>query len=328
MSEEPQENVTPEPMVETPAETTVQPEVVETPAPAVQEPAAPIAVDFMRPKKREWSGILLDCTLVAALVAVLGGGAWYINNAMQQYRVPTPMEIAMAEHTDLAKRRDALEDRARKADEQIRLRKRDAALDAQLSQLHRQIEAKEESVNSLHSRVLALQHEIRQEDKTSRSVAKSLLPGLAIGDAATTSGKRYNNAVIHRLEGNNIVLRTPEGQTRFPVTQLVKDKLPDIARYAFGLDDMVDMSDFEVVAGSPKPKARKGKLITPHAPASKEDKPTSSIDPSAYEQGGRPVVDTDANKTTTATGTSDDDPAANPQPRTEQWTPPTGDLPM
>lgn len=328
MSEESQENVTPETQADVPAETTVQPEVLDASAPIGQEPAAPVAVDFMRPKKREWSGILLDCTLVLALVAVLGGGAWYVNQAMQQYRVPTPMEIAMAEHTDLAKRRDALEDRALKADEQIRLRKRDAALDAQIAQLHRQIEAKEESVNSLHSRVLALQHEIRQEDKTSRSVAKSLLPGLAIGDATTTSGKRYNNAVIHRLEGNNIVLRTPEGQTRFPVTQLVKDKLPDMARYAFGLDDMVDMSDFEVVAGTPKPKARKGKLITPHAPASKEEKTASSIDPSAYEQGGRPVVDTDANKTTTATGTSDDDPTANPQPSTEQWTPPAGDLPM
>ena len=328
MSEEPQDNVTPETQADVPAETTVQPEVLDASAPIGQEPAAPVAVDFMRPKRREWSGILLDCTLVLALVAVLGGGAWYVNQAMQQYRVPTPMEMAMAEHTDLAKRRDALEDRALKADEQIRLRKRDAALDAQIAQLHRQIEAKEESVNSLHSRVLALQHEIRQEDKTSRSVAKSLLPGLAIGDASTTSGKRYNNAVIHRLEGNNIVLRTPEGQTRFPVTQLVKDKLPDMARYAFGLDDMVDMSDFEVVAGTPKPKARKGKLITPHSAASKEEKTASSIDPSAYEQGGRPVVDTDANKTTTATGTSDDDPAANPQPSTEQWTPPAGDLPM
>ena len=73
---------------------------------------------------------------------------------------------------------------------------------------------------------------------------------------------------------------------------------------------------------------RKGKLITPPSPASKEEKTASSIDPSAYEQGGRPVVDTDANKTTTATGTSDDDPAANPRPSTEQWTPPTGDLPM
>lgn len=273
MSEEPQDNVTPETQADVPAETTVQPEVLDASAPIGQEPAAPVAVDFMRPKRREWSGILLDCTLVLALVAVLGGGAWYVNQAMQQYRVPTPMEMAMAEHTDLAKRRDALEDRALKADEQIRLRKRDAALDAQIAQLHRQIEAKEESVNSLHSRVLALQHEIRQEDKTSRSVAKSLLPGLAIGDASTTSGKRYNNAVIHRLEGNNIVLRTPEGQTRFPVTQLVKDKLPDMARYAFGLDDMVDMSDFEVVAGTPKPKARKGKLITRTPPPPRRKRP-------------------------------------------------------
>ena len=327
MSEEPEQNVVVEPQAVVPAETTVQPEVVEAPSPAAQEPAAPIAVDFMRPRKREWSGILLDCTLVAALVAVLGGGAWYINKAMQQYRVPTPMEIAMSEHTDLAKRRDALEVRARKADEQIRLRKRDAALDAQLTQLEREISTKEESITSLHSRILALQHEIRQEDKTSRSVAKSLLPGLPIGDATTTTGKRYNNAVIHRLEGNLIILRTPEGQTRFPVTQLVKDKLPDIARYAFGLDDMVDMSDFEAVAGAPKPKARKGKLIAPHAPAAKAEK-TPSIDPSAYETEGRPVVDTDANKTTTATGTSEDDPAANPQPSPEQWTPPTGELPM
>ena len=326
MSEELEQNVVVEPRADMPAETTVQPGVEEA-APAAQEPAAPIAVDFRAEKRRNWSGAALDCTLVLALAAVLGGGAWYVNKSMQQFRVPTPMEIAMAEHTDLSKRRDALEERARKADEQLRLRKRDAALDSRLGKLNRQIADKQESINSLHSRVLALQHEIRQEDKTSRSVAKGLLPGLPIGDAVTTSGKRYNNAVIHRLEGNLITLRTPEGQTRFPVTQLVKDKLPDIARYAFGLDDMVDMSDFEVVAGSPKPKARKGKLIAPRTTA-QEDK-TSSIDPSAYETEGRPVVDTDANKTTTATAAGEDDPAAaQPQGSPQQWTPPAGDLPM
>ena len=326
MSEEPEQNV----VVEMPAEPNPAGEpstVADAPAAQQEQPAAaPIDLDFRGEKKRGKSGIALDCTLVAALVAVLAGGAWYVNRSMQQYRVPTPMEIAMAEHTDLAKRRDALELRARKADELLRMRKRDAALDAQLAQLDRQIAEKEESVNSLHSRVLALQHEIRQEDKTSRSVAKGLLPGLPIGDAATTTGKRYNNAVIHRLEGNLITLRTPEGQTRFPVTQLVKDKLPDIARYAFGLDDMVDMSDFEVVAGAPKPKARKGRLIAPRS-ASKEEK-ASSIDPASYETEGRPVVDTDANKTTTATGTGEDDPAAQPQPTPGRWTPPTGDLPL
>lgn len=325
MSEEPEQNV----VVEMPAgpKPAAEPSTVaESPAVQQEQPAAPIDLDFSRAKKRGKSGVVLDCTLVAALVAVLAGGAWYVNRSMQQYRVPTPMEIAMAEHTDLAKRRDSLELRARKADEQLRMRKRDAALDAQLAQINRQIAEKEQSVNSLHSRVLALQHEIRQEDKTSRSVAKGLLPGLPIGDAATTTGKRYNNAVIHRLEGNLITLRTPEGQTRFPVTQLVKDKLPDIARYAFGLDDMVDMSDFEVVEGSPKPKARKGRLIAPRT-AAKEEK-TTSIDPASYEPEGRPVVDTDANKTTTATGTGEDDPAAQPQANPDRWTPPTGDLPL
>lgn len=326
MSQEPEQNV----VVEMPAEQNSAGEVPSTVVEVSAEPqgqlAGPVDLDFRGEKRRSWSGIVLDCTLVTALVAVLAGGAWYVNKSMQQYRVPTPMEIAMAEHVDLSKRRDALEEQARKADEQLRMRKRDAALDAQLSQINRQIADKQESISSLHSRVLALQHEIRQEDKTSRSVAKGLLPGLPIGDATTTTGKRYNNAVIHRLEGNLITLRTPEGQTRFPVTQLVKDKLPDVVRYAFGLDDMVDMSDFEVVEGSPQPKARKGKLIAPRTPAREEK--TTSIDPSSYETDGTPVVDTDANKTTTATGTGEDDPAAQPQANPDRWTPPTGDLPM
>lgn len=302
------------------------PSTVEPEKPAEPVTLAPVDVAFR--KKRDWAGIALDSFLVAALLGVLGGGAWYVNQTMKQYRVPSAMEMAVQENLELCKKRDALMHTAYKSDELIHMRNRLIALDEKLETVQRQVEEKNTSVESLHGRILALQHEIRQEDKTNRSVAKGLLPGMPIGDAVTTDGKIYRDAVIHRLEGNTITLRTPEGQTRFPVTRLVKDKLPDMARYAFGLDDMVDMSDFEAVAGKAKQKPRKGKLITARTP--KETK-TASIDPSRYEKEGKPVVDTDANKTTTATGlgeepgTEGDNSSMQPVPN---WTPPEGDLPL
>lgn len=290
----------------------------ETPA----EKAEETATELPSKPKKDRAGLVLDCLLVLLLAGALGGGAWYLNRELEQYRVPSPMEMAAQENVELCKERESLQEAAYHADEQLHLRKRLSNLAMRSSELQRRLAEKKQVIETQHQKVLAVQHDIRQEDKSFRSVAKGLLPGMSVGTATTTTGKTYHNAVIRRLEGGRITLRMPEGQTTFPVNQLVKDNLPDLARYAFGQADMVDMSDFEVTADQPKPKVRKGKLISAPTPAQNgADNAPKDYEPAA----GTPVVDTDANKTSTWTGESEDTPAENAG---GSWQPPAGDLPF
>ena len=172
-------------------------------------------------KKKEKSGgfwgCLLDLFLVLLLTGALGGGGWYIYQEMERYRVPSQMELAMEENVELCKERDELRDAAFHADEQLHMRQRLAGLDEQLADLKRRISDKNVSIANERERVIALQNEILKDDNTLRGVARGLLPGMPIGDAASTRGKVYRNAVIHRLQGNRITLRYPEGQASFPV---------------------------------------------------------------------------------------------------------------
>lgn len=263
--------------------------------------------DKQKRKSGGFWGCLLDLFLVLLLTGALGGG-WYIYQEMERYRVPSQMELAMEENVELCRERDELRDAAFHADEQLHMRQRLAGLDEQLADLKRRISDKKASLTHEHERVIALQNEILKDDSTLRGVARGLLPGMPIGDATSTRGKVYRNAVIHRLQGNRITLRYPEGQASFPVRELVKDTLPDIARYAFGLDDLVDSSDFEIVKGQPAPKKRKGKLIS----TKNQIKPQVIKD---YEPTpGAPTVDTNAAPTSTITA---DDEA--PAPAEEEW---------
>lgn len=329
MNEEPETKMpadeAPPPAAAEPATETAAPaEQPEQQAPAKEE--APAKEKAPKKNKVDVAGIALDTLLVGMLLGVIGGGIWYLNEKLSVLRVPTPMELAVQKKMELCQEREALQDKAYHADEQLHMRRRLAALVEQQRTLQRQIEEKKQAIEAAHQQVLGLQHEIRQEDKTSRSVAKGLLPGLSIGDASTTTGRIHRNATIHRLEGNRISLRTPEGQVRFPLRELVKDNLPDIARYAFGIDDLVDMSDFELAPGTPAPKPRKGRLIKTEQP--KEDAAPAAPDAADYEgEGGAPVVDTDANRNSTLTGEGGEEPDASSAPA-ETWTPPAGDLPL
>lgn len=309
---------------EAPAESTESPDTAETPTEGTETPAEAAEETESAPPakpKKDRAGLLLDGLLVLLLAGALGGGAWYLNRELKQYRVPSPMELAAQNHVELCKERESLQEAAYHADEQLHLRKRLSNLAMRSSELQRRIAEKKQVIETQHQKVLAVQHDIRQEDKSFRTVAKGLLPGMSIGTATTTTGKTYHNAVIRRMEGGRITLRMPEGQTTFPTNQLVKDNLPDLARYAFGQADMVDMSDFEVTADQPKPKVRKGKLIT--APAKNEtDNGPKDYEPAA----GAPIVDTDANKTSTWTGEGEDSPEATPAADT--WKAPEGELPF
>lgn len=288
-----------------------------SPAPAAEEAKTP--ADEGKEDKKKSKGIgfwgcMLDLFLILLLTGALGGGGWYVYQEMERYRVPSQMELAMEENVELSKERDALRDAAFHADEQLHMRQRLAGLDEQLADLKRRISDKQTAVAREHERVIALQNEILKDDNTLRNVARGLLPGMAIGDAASTRGKVYRNAVIHRLQGNRITLRYPEGQASFPVRELVKDSLPDIARYAFGLDDLVDTSDFEIVKGQPAPKKRKGKLISPKNQIKSQG--VKDYEPAP----GAPTVDTNAAPTSTITA---DDEA--PAPAEEEWDMPGGE---
>lgn len=267
--------------------------------------------------KTGWGSILLDTFLFLGVCGGVGFGAWYIHGELKKYDIPSPMELAIEEQEELCKRREQLQEPAFRADEQIHMRQKLDSLIRQAEDLNRQIEEKKASIAHEHSRVMALQHEIRTEDRALRGVARGLLPGMNIGHATTTTGKTYPDAVIYRIQGNRITLRTRIGQSSFPIQQLIKDNLPDMARYAFGLDDMVDMSDFETAAGKKKEqKKRKGKLI---APRKDKQAATKDYDPAA----GAPVVDTESHRTSTNTAGD-----ILPEQQQETWQPPTGDLPI
>lgn len=295
-----------------------------TPVPqAKTEPApkpAPVPPETpAKPEKKKggWGAIFFDCILVMLLLGVIGTGAWYVHQQMELYRVPSPLELAQAEHLQLCKQHEQLQDAAYKADEALHMRERITHLELQIDAVKRQLAEHKQGIEAERGRIHSLQREIRQEDKTSRGVARNLLIGLPVGNVSTTNGRVYPNAIIHRLEAGRITLRTPQGQVRFPVAQLVKDNLPDMARYAFGIDDMVDMSDFEATPGRPAPKKRhQGKIISPRKPS------TQVTEPSYEPEPGAPVVNapTQPATITVAPGLTPEDDGS--------WQAPEGALPI
>lgn len=296
---------------------------VEPQAPETKQQEAPAAApqaSETQPggkKKGGWGAVLVDGLLVVLLLGALGGGAWYVHQQMEQYRVPSPLELAKAEHLELCKQHEQLQDAAYKADEQLHMRERITHLDIQIDDVKRQMAEHRQGIEAERGRIFSLQREIRQEDKTSRGVARNLLIGLPIGNVSTTNGRAYANASIHRMEAGRITLRTPQGQVRFPLSQLVKDNLPDMARYALGIDDMVDMSDFEAAPGEPTPKKhRQGKIITPRKPS------TQVAEPNYEPAPGAPVVDAPAQPSVITV-----EPGL-PSEEDDAWQAPEGALPI
>lgn len=285
----------PAPAPESPTPAPVEKPKVEKPAALLEKQESHASAPAPAParKKGGWGAAFCDFLLVMLLLGAIGGGAWYVHQQMELYRVPTPLELAQAEHLQLCKQHEQLQDAAYKADEALHMRERITHLNLQIDAVKRQLAEHKQNIENERGRIHSLQREIRQEDKTSRGVAKNLLIGLPVGNVSTTNGRVYPNAIIHRLEAGRITLRTPQGQVRFPVAQLVKDNLPDMARYAFGIDDMVDMSDFEATPGSPAPKKRRqGKIIAPRKPS------TQVTEPNYEPESGAPVVDTQSQPST------------------------------
>lgn len=266
-------------------------------------------------KRGKWA-VFFDVLLVTLLLAVLGFGGYYIKIKMDEYRVPSPMDIALQENARLQRERDAMVDAYYKADEQLLMLKSLEHLDNELSKVQDECAGIEQSIAENKDKILALQHEIRTTDSEYRSVALSLLPGMAIGDAVTNRGKALKDAYIYRLEGNLITLRSHEGQIRIPTRQLIKKDMPRLARYAFGEEDLVDMSDFDANGEAPQKKSAPKKQEAP-----KEETPRVTVRTDYEPASGAPVVDTSAGATITAPPTA----GGNSQ---DVWVPTEGELPF
>lgn len=288
---------------------------------AAQSPASvPTTKAPAEPKK--WPGIVLDTLLVTLVVCVLGGGGYYIKKQWDKYRVPTMMELTQEQCLELCAQREALQDAANHADEQLHMRRMLSHLERRLSDFSEKSANLRASISEQQNRVLALQHEIRQTDKENRNVARGLLPGLPVGNVNTKRGRVYANATISRLQGKRISVRTPDGAASFPASELIKDNLPTIVLYALGEIDLVDTTDFTTDGTAPdssKPANTKLRKINFDN--------VDSVDKDYAPPGNGPVVDTDANRT----NMNGDEGLPDPVPQRSNgdvWQAPSGDLPL
>ncbi len=208
-------------------------------------------------RKARWGNLLLDAALVAMTASLIGGSAWYLNQQLKAYHIPTALELAMEESNKLSEIQMNLEEKAFRADKNTRLKLRFKQLQDKLSQLDKEVAKKKEAVKTAQGQILAQQHKIRQADRDARSLARNqLIPGMMVGVIRTKNGQVYNGAIIRGIEGKKITVRHDSGQARFSLNLLETESLPAIVRYALGLDDLVDTSDFQY-SEEAKPKAKK-----------------------------------------------------------------------
>lgn len=218
------------------------------PAPETAKPSVSTdtAASSSVPARPLWLNVGLDVFLVLLAAGVAGGSMWYLKHERAKYYVPSPYEVARAENDRLRQERDGLQPLAYKAEEQILFQQKLEARQRELKEVQRANTAKEAELQEKGRRILAKQHEIRQADKEHRQVAMSLLPGMNLGTVRTKKGSRvYYEARITRVEGRTLVLAHSSGMVRIASSDLVAGSLPPLARYAFGVDDLLHIREMD-----------------------------------------------------------------------------------
>lgn len=289
---------------------------------------APAAAPEVKPTR--FGSVVLDTVLVLALIGAIGYVGWFLYTELPNYRIPSPIEQELAENRRLTDKQKELLNRSEAADISLAKAARLKELDGRVEALKASLAEGENTLKSLHTQTLGVQHEIRQADQDARAVALGLLPGLRVGNVTTKAGKHFANATIYRVDGSGsarrLVLRSAEGQASFYVRELVRDNLPDLVLYAFGYKDLVDMSDFTQADGeaaaAPKPQAQK----KPEQAAQPRRRGRIIVDGKEYRpEGSSPVVDTEANRRQEASGQA---PAQALPASPDEWQAPTGDIPL
>lgn len=213
-----------------------------TPAGSEKTPARPGTTAH----RSKWQNVGIDAFLVLLVIGVAGFTVWLLKEQKARYYVPTPYEVAREENARLRHLRDELQPQAYKAEEQILFQQKLASRERELEKLRRANTAREAGLKEKERQILAKQHEIRQTDKEHRQVAMSLLPAMRLGTVRTKKGSRvYYDAYITRVEGRTLVLAHNSGMVRIAVSDLVAESLPPLARYAFGVDDLLHIREMD-----------------------------------------------------------------------------------
>lgn len=263
---------------------------------------APRSLGGVLSHKKLWGGVL-DAVLVLSVIGVGVGIFWYLNQELPKYRVPSPYELSLAENANLRAERERLQPEAFRAEEQYLLKMR-------LDERRREIESQNLSnvettakIQEKRRQILAKQHEIRRTDKEYRQVALSLLPGMNLGTVRTRKGSRvYYGARVTRVEGKSLLLSHDQGMVRLLASDLVAESLPALARYAFGVDDLLHIAEMNAeIATQPETEQAEPQTIA-LPPKQKETKTASpkkkatpsyaALSPLAYEPpSAKPIVD-------------------------------------
>ncbi len=303
-----------------------KPEVqVTEPSPVVETPqekeVAPVLTAKKPSKKARFGNFCLDLLLVAITASLIGGSAWYLNKQLKTYHIPTALELAMEENAKLAQIQQQLEEEAFRADRNKRLNLRFKQLQDKLTQLDQEVTKKKSALETAKGQILATQHKIRQADRDARNLSRNqLLPGMMVGVIRTKNGQVYNGAIIRGIDGKKIIVRHDSGQARFNLNLLETDTLPALVRYALGLDELVDTSDFEQ---SPAPKAQDKSKKTSEAKTAQSKGRIVTQSYANYDpKPGVPVLD--SSRQTKASNTGD----ATAPSSAGAWDAPDAPLPL
>lgn len=275
-------------------------------------------------KKARFGNFCLDFLLVAMTASLIGGSAWYLNKQLKAYHIPTALELAMAENAKLAKIQHDMEEEAFRSDKSARLKLRFKNLQDQLTQLDQEIGKKKAALDAAKGKILASQHQIRQADRDARNLARNqLLPGMMVGVLRTKNGQVYNGAIIRGIDGKKIIVRHDSGQARFNISLLETDSLPALVRYALGLDELVDTSDFEQgQEPEEKPKSKRNKKDKSPNTAQNRGRIVTQSYANYDPKSGVPVLDSSRQ---TKTSNTADAPAAS---NIDAWDAPDAPLPL
>ena len=283
--------------------------------------------------KKESKSSWMDATLLGVLVALIGGGGYFIYDQMEKYDVPSPYEEAKAEYVRLKAELETLRggenNRNARVNKSVSLINAIKNTDSAIKEARVALQREKEALSALDASIArtkegidAALYNLRTTDKDCRAKALSELPGLPIGDAVhKRKADSMQNAIIHRVDTGKktITFRAPTGQVTWAMKDVVTKDFPTIARYALELEDLVDMTILNTVdnAGEKAPK-RPVAQRTPKRPVATEE---ADYDPTP----GAPVINSKPGESITTDGPVVDptEPASTPT-----WDAPTGDLPL
>lgn len=323
---------TPAPKAEVKEEKAPEPEKKEEAAAAEPEKTEKKPAEAPAPKK-ESKSTWMDATLLGVLVALIGGGGYFIYNQMEKYDVPSPYEEAKAEYARLKTELEALRggenNRNSRVTKSVNLINDIKETDNAIREARIALQREQESLSALEASIArtkegidAALYNLRTTDKDCRAKALSELPGLPIGDAIhKRQADAMQNAIIHRVDTGKktITFRAPTGQVTWAMKDVVTKDFPTIARYALELEDLVDMTILNTVdnAGEKAPKRPVAQRTT--------KRPTAAAEMDYDPTPGAPVINSKPGESI-----STDGPVVDPteESTTPTWDAPTGDLPL